>query len=186
MEIGNLLKESRAKMEKAVAHMISEFNSLHGGKSATSMVDNIVVDSYGTNMRLKELAAITTPDHKTIQIHPWDRSSVQPIMKAILLANVGLTPTSQGPLIRCMVPEMSGERRQELAKVAKNMAEEARVVVRSIRRDSLELFKKAKKDGNITEDELKKFEKEIQKLTDTVITEIDKLLDVKEKDLTKI
>ncbi|MDR1458499.1 MAG: ribosome recycling factor, partial [Puniceicoccales bacterium] len=148
--------------------------------------DNIMVDLHGTNMRIRELAAIIIPDHRTIQINPWDRSSVQPIMKAILSANIGLTPVSQGPLIRCIVPEMSGERRQELAKIAKNMAEEARVGVRSVRRDSMELLKKAKKEGIVTEDELKKFEKEIQKLTDEVIDRIAVLLEAKEKDLTKV
>jgi ribosome recycling factor len=145
-----------------------------------------MVDLHGTNMRIRELAAIIIPDHRTIQINPWDRSSVQPIMKAILSANIGLTPVSQGPLIRCIVPEMSGERRQELAKIAKNMAEEARVGVRSVRRDSMELLKKAKKEGIVTEDELKKFEKEIQKLTDEVIDRIAVLLEAKEKDLTKV
>jgi ribosome recycling factor len=130
------------------------------------MVDSIMVNLYDSNMRLKELAAITTPDHKTIQIHPWDRSSVQPIMKAILAANVGLTPVSQGPLIRCVVPEMSGERRQEMVKVAKNMAEEARIGVRTVRREFLEFFKKAKTSGAITGDELKKAEKEMQKIVD--------------------
>ncbi|MDR0351591.1 MAG: ribosome recycling factor [Puniceicoccales bacterium] len=183
MKTDELLEEFRIKMEKSIQHMIAELHSLHTGKSSSSMVDNIIVDFYGKNMRIKDLAAIIIPDHKTIQINPWDRNSVQPIIKAILSSNVGLTPVAQGPLIRCIVPEISGERRQELVKIARNMAEEARVGVRSVRRDSLELFKNSKKNGIISEDEFKRFEKEIQKLTDGIIEQIAKLLEIKEKDL---
>ena len=186
MEIEQILKETKAAMGKAIDHTDSEFSSLHTGKASTSMVENLVADVYGSSMRIREIAAITTPDSRTIQIQPWDKSSVQPIEKAILSANIGLTPISQSTLIRCTVPEMSGERRKELVKVANTMAEAGRVAVRAIRRDTLEAFKKLQKAGTITEDEMKRIEKEVQKLTDDAIGSIEKLLDTKEKDLLRV
>lgn len=186
METDKILKEIKAAMDKAVEHTNGEFSSLHTGKASTSMVENLIADVYGTNMRIREIAAITTPDAKTIQIQPWDKSSVQPIEKAILTANIGLTPTSQSTLIRCTVPEMSGERRKELVKVASTMAEAGKVAVRSVRRDALETFKKLQKDGIITEDDQKRLEKEVQKLTDNATSEIAKLFETKEADLMRV
>ena len=186
METDKILKEIKSSMDKAVAHTDSEFSSLHTGKASTSMVENLVADVYGSSMRIREIAAITTPDSRTIQIQPWDKSSVQPIEKAILSANIGLTPISQSTLIRCVVPEMSGERRKELVKVANTMAEAGRVAVRAIRRDALEAFKKLQKSGVLTEDDMKRVEKEVQKLTDNAIDSIAKLLDTKEKDLMRV
>jgi ribosome recycling factor len=173
-------------MDKAVDHTRNEFSALHTGKASTSMVENLVADVYGSSMRIREIAAVTTPDARTIQIQPWDKASVQPIEKAILAANIGLTPIAQSTLIRCTIPEMSGERRKELVKVANSMAEEGRIAIRAIRRDALEVFKKLQKDGNITEDDLKRLEKDVQKLTDNANTEIQKFLESKEKDLLKI
>ncbi|MDR1906846.1 MAG: ribosome recycling factor [Puniceicoccales bacterium] len=186
METEKILKELKTSMSKAVEHTQSEFSSLHTGKASTSMIENLVADVYGSGMRIREIAAITTPDARTIQIQPWDKSSAQPIEKAILAANIGLTPVAQGMLIRCTIPEMSGERRKELVKVANAMAEEGRIAIRAIRRDSLETFKKLQKDGAISEDDLKRFEKEVQKLTDNANSEIQKLLETKEKDLLKV
>jgi ribosome recycling factor len=186
METEKILRELKVTMDKAVAHTQNEFSSLHTGKASTAMVENLVADVYGSGMRVREIAAITTPDARTIQIQPWDKSSVQPIEKAILPANIGLTPIAQGALIRCTIPEMSGERRKELVKVANTMAEEGRIAIRAIRRDILETLKKLQKDGAISEDDLKRFEKEIQKLTDNANGEIQKLLEAKEKDLLKI
>jgi ribosome recycling factor len=150
------------------------------------MIENLIADVYGSRMRIREIAAITTPDGRTIQIQPWDKSSVQPIEKAILTANIGLTPVSQSTLIRCTIPEMSGERRKELVKVANTMAEEGRIAIRVIRREALEVFKKLQKDGAIGEDDLKRLEKDVQKLTDSANGEIQKLFEAKEKDLLKV
>jgi ribosome recycling factor len=186
METEKILKELRASMAKAVEHTRSEFSSLHTGKASTAMIENLVADVYGSGMRIREIAAITTPDARTIQIQPWDKSSAQPIEKAILTANIGLTPVAHGTLIRCTIPEMSGERRKELAKVANAMAEEGRIAIRSVRRDALEIFKKLQKDAAISEDDLKRLEKEVQKLTDNANDEIQKLFESKEKDLLKI
>jgi ribosome recycling factor len=186
MEIDKILKEIKAAMDKSVDHRRSEFSSLHTGKASTSMIENLIADVYGSSMRIREIAAITTPDARTIQIQPWDKSSVQPIEKAILTANIGLTPVSQSTLIRCSIPEMNGERRKELVKVASTMAEEGRIAIRAIRRDALEVFKKLQKDGTIGEDDLKRLEKDVQKLTDSANGEIQKLFEAKEKDLLKV
>jgi ribosome recycling factor len=186
METEKILKEFKVTMDKTIVHTQNEFSSLHTGKASTTMVENLVADVYGSTMRIREIAAITTPDARTIQIQPWDKSSVHSIEKAILVANIGLTPVTQGTSIRCTIPEMSGERRKELVKVANTMAEEGRIAIRAIRRDALEIFKKLQKDGAIGEDDLKRLEKEIQKLTDNAIADIQKSLEIKEKDLLKV
>lgn len=184
-EVNQILDKVKASMTKVIEHTQSEFAGLHTGKASTSMVENLVADVYGSNMRLKEIAAITTPDARTIQLQPWDKSSVQPIEKAIITANIGLNPVSQGALIRCTIPEMSGERRKELIKVANSMAEEGRVAIRAVRRDAMEELKKMQKSSLITEDELKRFEKDVQKLTDNAVADIAKYLEAKEADLLK-
>jgi ribosome recycling factor len=173
-------------MQHSVDHTVNEFHSLHTGKATTAMVENLIVDSYGTHLHLKEVAAVTIPDARTIQIQPWDRSMIQPIEKAIMLANIGLMPTTTGPLIRCIIPEMSGDRRKELMKVAHNMAEEGHIGVRSARQEVMTLLKQAKKDGHFSEDEINRLEKEIQKQTDHAIEEIDCLLAQKEKELLMV
>jgi ribosome recycling factor len=137
-------------------------------------------------MRIKDVAAVTTPDPRTIQIQPWDKGSLKPIEKAILSANIGLNPAVDGMTIRCNIPEMSRERRQDLAKVANTMAEEGRISVRGIRRDTLEVLKKGQKAGEISEDELKRLEKDVQKLTDNSIGDIDGALDKKISELMKV
>ncbi|MDR2807243.1 MAG: ribosome recycling factor [Puniceicoccales bacterium] len=186
MEIDKILKQLKAAMDKAIIHTQEEFSSLHGGKASPSMVENLSIDVYGSTMRLRDIAAVTTADVRTLQIQAWDKSSVQPIEKAIINANIGLIPVSQNTLIRCTVPEMSGERRNELIKVANTMAEEGRVAIRSLRRDALEIFKKFQKEGAISEDDLKRIEKDVQKLTDNANSDIQKLLEAKKKDLLRI
>jgi ribosome recycling factor len=186
MDTGVLLEASRKKMQQSVEHTANEFHSLHTGKAAPAMIESIMVDAYGSHMRLKEVAAITIPDARTIQIHPWDRNMIQPIEKAIMTANIGLMPTTTGPLIRCIIPEMSGDRRKELTKVAHGMAEGGRIGVRSIRRETMDLIKQAVKRGQLSEDESNRLEKEIQKQTDQSVLEIDKILAQKEKELMTI
>ncbi|MDR0444809.1 MAG: ribosome recycling factor [Puniceicoccales bacterium] len=183
MDTGVLLEASRKKMQHSVDHMANELHTLHTGKATPTMVENIAVDAYGSHVRLKEMAAITIPDARTIQIQPWDRNMIQPIEKAIMTANIGLMPTTTGPLIRCMIPEMSGDRRKELTRVAHNMAEEGRIGVRAARQEMMTLVKQAKKEGHLGEDEMNHLEKEIQKQTDRVIAEISHLLAQKEKEL---
>ncbi|MDR1255307.1 MAG: ribosome recycling factor [Puniceicoccales bacterium] len=186
MDIDAVIKNTKTAMVKAVEHAQNEFNSLHSGKASASMVDCVVAEIYSSQMRIKDIAAVTTPDPHTIRIQPWDRESLKPIEKAIAAANIGLNPVVDGMVIRCSVPEMSRERRQELSKVANTMAEEGRVSVRGIRRDTLDSFKKAQKAGEISEDDLKRLEKDVQKLTDNFIAEIDGALEKKITELMKV
>jgi ribosome recycling factor len=186
MNTDTLFKNTMDSMAKAVEHTYGEFNSLHTGKASVGMVDCIFAEIYGAQMRIKDVAAITTPDHKTIQIQPWDKGSLKAIEKAISSANIGLNPAVDGMIIRCNVPEMSRERRQDLSKVANAMAEEGRISVRGIRRDTLDALKKSQKVGEISEDELKRLEKDVQKLTDNSITDIDNSLDKKIAELMKV
>jgi ribosome recycling factor len=186
MDTNAELKKAKAAMDAAVKHTLAEFNSLHTGKASPGMVENLPVDVYGATSKLRDISAITTPDVRTIQIQAWDKDSVKAIEKAIIVANLGITPIVSGSIVRCSMPEMSGERRQELSKVANGMAEDGRVKVRAVRRDTVEIFKKAKKDGAIGEDDLKHLEKEIQSLTDAATKEIDGSLHLKSSDLMKI
>jgi ribosome recycling factor len=186
MNTDAVIDGAKSGMEKAVEHTQSEFSSLHTGKASVGMVDCVVAEVYGSQVRIKDIAAVTTPDSRTIRIQPWDKDSLKPIEKAITVANVGLNPVIDRVAIRCNVPEMSGERRQDMSKVANAMAEEGKVSVRGIRRDTLDLLKKAQKTGEISEDDLKRLEKDVQKLTDSSIAEIDEVLGKKVADLMKV
>jgi ribosome recycling factor len=174
-----LLNDLQTKMKKAVDHTLHEFSSIHTGKATPAMVEGVMVDAYGTQMRLKDCAAITTPDARLIQIQPWDAGLTKAVEKAIQTANLGFNPTIDGKIIRIPLPDMSRERRQEFVKTAHRLAEEGRVHVRNVRRDGLEVLKKAK----LPEDESKRLEKDVQTTTDKSITEINDHLAKKEKEL---
>ncbi len=186
MDIQAELKKTQEAMGKVSQYVLNEFDTVHTGKASTSMVESVVVEVYGSNMRLKEVAAITTPDPQTIRVQPWDKSILKAVEKAILAANVGLTPSVMGDAVRCPVPALSRERREELVKICNDMAEQGRVRVRNVRRDALDAFKKAQKDGLITEDDLKRVEKDVQNLTDKAINGINKDLADKEADIKQI
>lgn len=181
-----LITDTVEKMKKAMDHTLQEFTAIHTGKASPSMVEGITVDAYGSPMRLKEVAAITTPDARLIQVQPWDKSLVRAIEKAIQLANIGINPSVDGTIIRLPLPELSGERRQDLAKVAHRLAEEGRVSVRHARREGMEALKKSQKSGAISEDDFKRYEKEIQNLTDQFIKDIGDHLGRKEKELLTV
>lgn len=187
MESAALLKETKLKMDKAVEHALREFSTIHTGKASPAMVENVVVEAYGSMMKLKEIAAIMTPDARTISIQPWDKSVTQEIAKAIVKANVGLNPVVDGSqLIRCPIPELSRERRQDLVKNTHGMAERSKVRIRDIRREAMDALKKKQKDGKITEDDLKRFEKDVQHATDNHIEDVEKHLANKEAELMKM
>ena len=186
MDISAELKKTGEAMKKAVEYVGKEFETVHTGKANPGMVENVMVEAYGTMSRLKDIAAITTPDSSTIRVKPWDKSILKDVEKAILAANIGFTPAVMGEAVRCPVPALSGERRAELAKICHEMAEQGRVRVRNIRREVLDAAKKAQKAGTATEDDLKKFEKEVQNLTDKSIAEVNAMLQAKEADLKKI
>ena len=180
------LTEMQAKMKKTVDHTLHEFSSIHTGKATPAMVEGVMVEAYGSHMRLKECAAITTPDARLIQIQPWDKGVTQAIVKGIQMANLGLNPAVDGNLVRIPLPELSRERRQEFVKVANRMAEDGRVHVRNVRRDALDTIKKAQKAGSISEDDLKRLEKDVQTATDAAIKEINDHLAKKEKELLAV
>jgi ribosome recycling factor len=186
MDPKKILAESRAAMTKAVEYTLHEFATLHTGKATPVMVESVQVHAYGSAMRLKEVAAITTPDARTIQVQPWDKGLLRDIEKAIQSANLGFNPIVQGDIIRCPMPELSRERRQDLAKVAHTHAEEGRVRVRTVRREANDVLKKAKTAGVITEDDLKRSEKDVQVEHDKFIAEISKHLATKEAELLKV
>ncbi len=177
-----IVTEAQAKMKKAVDHTLHEFNAIHTGKATPTMVENVMVEAYGSMMRLKECAAITTPDARLIQIQPWDVGLGKAIAKAVIDANLGFNPIVDGKLIRVPLPEMSRERRQEFVKTANKLAEEGRVHVRNVRHGALDTVKKAK----LPEDETKRVEKEIQAATDKSIAEINTHLAHKEKELLTV
>jgi len=177
-----ILTDAQAKMKKAVDYTLHEFSSIHTGKASPSMVESVMVEAYGSMTPLKQCAAISTPDARLIQIQPWDVSIMKSIIKGIQEANLGLNPIPDGKVIRIPLPEMSRERRQEFVKTAHRLAEEGRVHVRNVRRDTLEASKKAK----LPEDDSKRLEKDIQAATDAAIKSIGDHLAHKEKDLLTV
>jgi ribosome recycling factor len=177
-----ILNDAQAKMKKALDYTLHEFASIHTGKATPTMVEGVMVEAYGSTMRLKECAAITTPDARMIQIQPWDASLTKAIEKAIQVANLGFNPVVDGKIVRVPLPDMSRERRQEFVKTAARIAEEGRVHVRNVRRDTLEAVKKAK----LPEDEAKRLEKDVQTATDKAIKEIGDHFTAKEKELLAV
>ncbi len=178
----SLVTDAQAKMKKAVDHTLHEFSAIHTGKATPTMVEGVMIEAYGSMMRLKDCAAISTPDARLIQIQPWDAALIKAIVKGVQEANLGFNPVPDGKVIRIPLPEMSRERRQEFVKNAHRLAEEGRVHVRNVRRDSLEAVKKAK----LPEDEAKRVEKDIQTATDKAIADINTSLAHKEKDLLTV
>src|SRR5512143_3510886 len=186
MAMDDFLLEAEDKMIKTEQVVINEFSTVRTGKASSGLVENILVEVYGAQMRIRELAGITTPEPRTLAIQPWDVNSLHPIEKAIQKANLGLTPAIQGKVIRLFFPELSQERRQEFVKIVRKMAEDSRVAIRHVRRDAMEQLKKHGHDSGITEDEVKHAEKELQKLTDEYIGKIDQLVAHKEKEIMTV
>ncbi len=175
------LSEVEDAMQKAVESTQRAFNTVRTGRASTSLLDRVMVEYYGTPTSLKSLANISTPDASTLMIQPFDPSSVSLIEKAISLSDVGLTPNNDGSLIRLNIPPLTTERRQEFVKLASKYAEEGRVSIRNVRRDGIDLARQFEKDGDISEDESRDMQDEVQKLTDKYIKLIDKAFADKEK-----
>jgi ribosome recycling factor len=186
MTMQQVLDEMEEKMMKTLEFVHNEFATVRTGKASTSLVENIQVEAYGGHMRLREVAGISTPEPRLIVIQPWDPSVVQSVAKAIQKSELGVMPQVDGKIIRIPIPELDQERRRELDKVCKRMAEEGRVAVRNERRQAIDQAKKLQKDGKITEDELAHGEKEIQKKTDEYVKEIDTVLAHKEKEILAV
>ncbi len=186
MALDDILLEAEEKMEKTEQVVVNEFAGVRTGKASASLVENILVETYGSQMRIRELAGITSPEPRTLAIQPWDASTITAIEKAIQKANLGLNPATQGKVIRIFFPELSQERRLEFVKIIKKMTEDGRVAIRHVRRDAMDLLKKHAHDSGVTEDEEKQAEKDLQKLTDGYIAKIDQHLVNKEKELMTV
>jgi len=186
MPLDDIQLEAEEKMIKTEEVVLKEFAGVRTGKASAGLVENIQVDVYGSMMRIRELAGITTPESRVIMISPWDATTLHPIEKAIQKANLGLNPAVDRKFIRIVLPELSTERRQEFSKIVKKMSEDGRVAIRHVRRDAIEALKKEGKAGGVTEDEVEHAEKEIQKLTDQYIAKIDAHLALKEKEIMTV
>jgi ribosome recycling factor len=186
MALEDILLEAEEKMEKTEQVVQHEFAGVRTGKASPALVENIMVEVYGSMMRLRELAGITTPESRMLVIQPWDNGSLGPIEKAIQKANLGLNPAVQGRMIRLILPELSTERRQEMVKIARKMSEDGRVAIRHVRRDAMEAIKKESKNGGVSEEDVENANAEVQKLTDAYIAKIDAHLATKEKEILTV
>ncbi|NJM69903.1 MAG: ribosome recycling factor [Scytonema sp. RU_4_4] len=180
------LAEAESTMQKTVEATQRAFNTIRTGRANASLLDKITVDYYGSPTALKSLANISTPDATTILIQPYDRNTLNLIEKAISMSDVGLTPSNDGSLIRLNIPPLTSDRRKELVKIAAKYAEEGRVAIRNIRRDTLDTIRKLEKSAEISEDESRDQQDKLQKLTNKYTAKVDELLAEKEKDITTV
>ncbi|HWY39854.1 MAG TPA: ribosome recycling factor [Chthoniobacterales bacterium] len=186
MSRDDILLEAEMSMDKSVDYLVHEFSGVRTGKASPALVENIDVQAYGSTMKLKQLALITTPESRLLVLQPFDAGTVQDIERALKESKIGITPAVDGKIIRLPIPELSEERRKELAKSLGKMAEEARVHVRGNRRTALDEAKKLKAGGGISEDEMRDLEDEIQKLTDRFVKSIDDHLKHKEAEIMRV
>ncbi|MBZ4653545.1 MAG: ribosome recycling factor [Peptococcaceae bacterium] len=184
--VKDVIKETEDKMKKTIEVLRKDYATLRAGRANPSILEKVTVDYYGTPTPINQVANISAPEPRLLTIQPWDKSLVPTIEKAILKSDLGLNPSSDGSLIRIVIPQLTQERRLELVKTIKKKAEEARVSIRNIRRDSNDKVKNLEKTKVISEDETKKGQDEIQKLTDKYIKEVDHVLEVKEKEIMEV
>jgi ribosome recycling factor len=182
----DILLETEEKMIKTEEVVQRDFSGVRTGKASPALIENVTAEVYGSQMRIRELAGITTPEPRMLVIQPWDASTVSAIEKAIQKANIGLNPAVQGKVIRIIFPELSEERRKEFVRIIHKMAEDARIAIRHERRDAIEQLKKAGKQGGVSEEDVEHAEKEVQKLHDEYIGKIDKHLAAKEKEIMTV
>ena len=178
--------EYERKMKKTVELLGEQFSGIRAGRAQPAVLDQIKVDYYGTPTPINQIASVSTPDPRTLLIQPWDAQSLKPIEKAIMSSELGINPANDGKALRLAFPQLTEERRKDLIKQIGKLAEDAKVAVRNIRRDAVEKAKNDKKKGELTEDDLANAEKDLQKLTDEYIKEVDKVREKKEKELKEI
>jgi ribosome recycling factor len=184
--IDGLLDDARERMHKSVDSTRHEFGSVRTGRASPALLDRIVVDYYGTQTPLKQLATISAPEARLLSITPFDKSSIKAIERSILESDVGLTPSNDGKLIRLAIPELTEERRRDLVKVVRHIAEEGRVAIRNVRRDVMHDLRELKEAGDAGADDEHRAEVELQKVTDATISELDSLLKVKEEEILEV
>ena len=186
MNIDTIVEDLTEKMNGGINHFKKVLDGLRTGKASPNLVQDIMVDAYGSKMRLRDIANINTPDARTINIQPYDKTVMPDIEKAIIMADIGINPINDGQLIRLPMPELSEERRKDMVKMVKTSAEEHKVEIRNIRRDGNDFVKKSEKNHEITEDDRKLYLDDIQTLTNNKIKEIDSIGDAKEKELMTV
>lgn len=186
MSAQEIMNECREKMDKAIESTKHKFASIRAGRANVAMLDGIKVEQYGSEMPLNQVANVSAPEARLLVIDPWDKSLIPKIEKTIMLSNLGLTPNNDGKLIRLQIPELTADRRKEYVKLAKTEAENGKIAIRNVRKDINNHLRRFEKDGDITQDELKAFEDETQKMTDTHISIVDELLKKKEKEITTV
>jgi len=178
-----ILSETRQKMEKTAESLNQEFKKMRTGRASVSLLEGIKAECYGTQMRLNQISSISIPESRLLTIQPWDQSIIGNIEKSILKSALGLTPMNDGKLIRISIPPLTEERRKELAKMAKKMAEESKVIIRNQRREANEMLKDLKKESEISEDEMYTYQDKVQKITDKFIEKIDEIRKEKEQEI---
>jgi len=179
-------KEFKERMQKSLDHLASEFATVRAGRANPAVLDHIQVEYYGSPTPIQQVASISSPDPRSLVIQPWDSSILKGIEKAILTSDLGINPTNDGKCIRLLFPQLTEERRKDLAKQVKKYGEECKVAIRNIRRDAMDTYKKQQKASEITEDDLKGMEKDMQKMTDEYIKKVDEMTAKKEKELYAI
>jgi ribosome recycling factor len=180
------INELKRRMHGAIGVLKQELGALRTGRASAHLLDQVHVDAYGQSMPLIQLATVSVPQPRMISVQVWDRSMVHSVEKAILAANLGLTPSTEGQVIHLRIPELNEERRRELVKVAHKYAETAKVAVRHVRRDGMDVLKKLEKDHQISQDDHKRMDTEVQKVTDQSIADIDQMLAIKEKEIMTV
>lgn len=181
-----IISQTEERMKKAIASTQRDFASIRTGRANAALLDRVTVEYYGADTQLKSVGNVTTPDARTIQIQLFERNMVKAVEKAIMLSDLGITPATDGQTIRLTIPALTEERRKEFVKQARKATEEGKVAVRNVRRDGTDSLKKAEKAGDLTEDERKRGEDQIQKLTDRYTKELDELLAGKEKEIMEV
>ncbi len=184
--IKDILKDSEDKMKKAIEVVTRDLATMRAGRATPALLDKVSVDYYGTATPINQLANVSAPEPRLLLIQPWDKQSIAEIEKAIMKSDLGLTPVNDGNVIRLSIPHLTEERRSEIVKMIRKKAEEGKVIVRNIRRDANDMLKMAEKDGDVSEDEAKKGQSDVQKLTDKYIKEIDHLVTKKEEEVMEV
>ena len=180
------MNDLKRRMQGAIASLKQELSGLRTGRASTALLEHVQVEAYGNHMPLNQLSSISVPEPRLLSVQVWDRSMVHAVEKAIINSNLGLSPATEGQVLRLRIPELNEDRRKEMVKIAHKYAEAARVAVRHVRRDALDLLKKLEKDGKVSEDDHTRMSAEVQKATDQGIGEVDQTLAVKEKEIMTV
>ena len=181
-----IVKDAEVKMQSSIEHLLRELGKLRTGQASVALLDDLMVDYYGNPTPLKQVATLGAPDSHTLTVQPWETSILKDIEQAIQASDLGLTPNNDGKVIRLAIPPLTNERRQQLVKLVKKQSEESKVAIRSIRRDINEKLKQSEKKHDISEDESRKGQEEVQKITDKFVAEVDRVAQIKEKDILEV